>query len=325
MRMNKLVISTSFDPFYNLALEEYLFDTYESGVVLYLWRNERTIVIGRNQNAYRECRIAEFESSGGKVARRTTGGGAVYQDKGNLCYTFIAADGLYDEDKQLGVILKALRSYGIFGEKSGRNDLTVSGRKFSGNAFRHSGGKHIHHGTLLLNADMGALSRYLTVSAEKIEAKGVKSVAARVVNLAELAPALTAEDIYGAVIREFREQYGDFAEEYSEDFTAPEFIKKAERFASRQWRLGENPSFSVTWEKRFSKGEFSFNFNVKNGAVQSAAVYSDTLDADFPASAARAFAGAQFSPSGISAVIESLSADSEFKKELCEFFKDKIA
>ena len=129
-------ISSSTNPYLNLAVEEYLLETVKPNqLILYLWQNERTVVIGKNQNAWKECRFQELEADGGHLARRLSGGGAVFHDLGNLNFTFLIPSSDYDLSKQMSVILEAVRSLGIDAQKSGRNDVTVDGKKFSGNAF----------------------------------------------------------------------------------------------------------------------------------------------------------------------------------------------
>ena len=136
--MNKLLIleSDSFYPHYNQALEKYLLErTGKNEVTLFLWQNEKTVFIGRNQDAYSECDTEKLESDGGYLARRITGGGAVYHDRGNLNVSFICHKDIYDSAAQADIILKALERLGIEAERNGRNDLLVRGRKFSGHAF----------------------------------------------------------------------------------------------------------------------------------------------------------------------------------------------
>ena len=184
--------TTSVNPHRNLAMEKYLMDNTEPGMcILYLWQNQNTVVIGRNQNAWLECRTSLLEEEGGKLARRLSGGGAVFHDLGNLNFTFLMCKEDYDLDKQLSVIQKACSYAGIAVEKSGRNDLLAEGRKFSGNAFYQNRTHAYHHGTLMVNVDRDKLGRYLSPPKAKLEAKGIASVRSRVVNLTELAPSLT--------------------------------------------------------------------------------------------------------------------------------------
>ena len=132
----KIYITKNTYPYHNLTVEEYLTTHVQSGeIILYLWQNQHTIVIGRNQNAWKECKVSELEADGGHVVRRLSGGGAVYHDLGNLNFTFCVQKDDYSVDKQLSVIVQAVHNLGAAVRKTGRNDITVEGRKFSGNAF----------------------------------------------------------------------------------------------------------------------------------------------------------------------------------------------
>ena len=146
--------SSGFDPHKNLAAEKHLMDITPPGVcLLYLWQNQNTVVIGKNQNAWLECRTTLLAQEGGVLARRLSGGGAVFHDLGNLNFTFIMRKEDYDLDKQLAVIQKACAYAGIDAQKSGRNDLLADGRKFSGNAFYQNRTHAYHHGTLMVDVD----------------------------------------------------------------------------------------------------------------------------------------------------------------------------
>ena len=202
--------SRGFDPYENLALEEALLHRVGEGeLILYLWQNERTVVIGRNQNPWKECRTALLSEEGGHLARRLSGGGAVFHDLGNLNFTFLMPAQDYDLPRQLTVIQRACRSLGIPAERSGRNDLLADGRKFSGNAFYKHNGKAYHHGTLMVDVDLDRVQRYLSPSKAKLAAKGVESVRSRVVNLREFVPTLTVEQLADALIAALAEVYSE--------------------------------------------------------------------------------------------------------------------
>ena len=200
--------SRSFDPYENLALEEALLSRVGEGeLILYLWQNEGTVVIGRNQNPWKECRTALLAEEGGHLARRLSGGGAVFHDLGNLNFTFLMNEADYDLPRQLTVLERACRSLGIPAQRSGRNDLLAEGRKFSGNAFYKHKGKAYHHGTLMVDVDLERVQRYLSPSKAKLAAKGVDSVRSRVVNLREFVPDLTIPQLADALIAALAEVY----------------------------------------------------------------------------------------------------------------------
>ena len=283
--MNRFLITDSVDPYENLALEELLFETQGDGATFYLWQNERTVVIGRNQNAWRECRVELLESEGGKLARRSSGGGAVFHDLGNLNFTFLLPKEHYDLVRQLGVIQKAAAKFGIETSFTGRNDLvlTATGEKFSGNAFRFSNSVALHHGTILISADFSRLGRYLAPSQMKLESKGVKSVVSRVTNLGLQNPTLAVETMKQALMEAFEEEYGAY-EPHSWDLIDKEKLEqKRQTYASWDWKFGTTPAFNVSLENRFDFGCFELLMNVKNGIVESATCYTDAMDASLAA------------------------------------------
>ena len=244
------------DPWHNLALEEHLLgEVRKDDFVLYLWQNQNTVVIGKNQNPWKECRLEELKADGGRLARRISGGGAVFHDLGNLNFSFLMGRAHYNLGRQLEVILGALRGCGIVAQFSGRHDLTVDGRKFSGNAFCFKPGGALHHGTLLLDADMKKLGRYLKVSDEKIKSKGVASVQARVVNLKEYEPSLTIDALCDALSSSFLEMYGGKGIRLDEDERIEGKIEPLFRkHCSWPWLYGESPRFDIELDKRFSWG-----------------------------------------------------------------------
>ena len=278
--MNRFLSTDCVDPYENLALEELLFETQGEGATFYLWQNERTVVIGRNQNAWRECRVDLLESEDGKLARRSSGGGAVFHDLGNLNFTFLLPKEHYDLARQLGVIQKAAAKFGIETSFTGRNDLvlTATGEKFSGNAFRFSNSVALHHGTILISADFSRLGRYLAPSQMKLEAKGVKSVVSRVTNLGLHNPELTVETMKLALMAAFEEEYGAY-EPHSWDLIDKEKLEqKRQTYASWDWKFGTTPAFNVSLENRFDFGCLELLLNVKNGIVESATCFTDAMD-----------------------------------------------
>lgn len=279
--MNRFLSTNCVDPYENLALEELLFETQGEGATFYLWQNERTVVIGRNQNAWRECRVELLESEDGKLARRSSGGGAVFHDLGNLNFTFLLPKDQYDLVRQLGVIQKAAAMFGIETSFTGRNDLvlTATGEKFSGNAFRFSNNVALHHGTILISADFSRLGRYLAPSQMKLESKGVKSVVSRVTNLGLQNPELTVETMKQALMEAFEAEYGAY-EPHSWDLINKEKLEqKRQTYASWEWKFGTTPSFNVSLENRFEFGCLELLLNVQNGIVASAVCYTDAMDA----------------------------------------------
>ena len=200
--MYKYICSENTSPYYNLALERSLFDFVdEDTVILYLWQNSHTIVIGKNQNAYAECKVDEFIKDGGTLARRPSGGGAVYHDLGNLNFSIICNESIAKEHTYQRIVKEALGYFGIVSEFNGRNDLTVDDKKFSGNAFYVKDDVMCQHGTILINSDFKELSKYLTPDISKLERNHVKSVESRVVNLSEISDKITVESMKEAMIK----------------------------------------------------------------------------------------------------------------------------
>ena len=208
----RLLLSDSYDPWFNLAVEDCIFREMTTQRVLFLWRNAETVVIGQAQNPWKECNTRRMEEDGIRLARRSSGGGAVFHDLGNTCFTFMAGKPEYDKSVSTGIILNALKTLGIDASASGRNDLVVQTpegeRKISGSAYRETVDRGFHHGTLLLNADLSRLANYLNPDVKKLQAKGITSVRSRVANLNEFVPGIDHQQISTAVAEAFFEWYG---------------------------------------------------------------------------------------------------------------------
>lgn len=249
----------------------------DNQAILFLWQNEHTVVVGAGQNAWRECNTALLEKEGGRLARRSSGGGAVYHDLGNLNFSFIVPRADYDVDRQLRVVQSAVRACGLNAEKTGRNDLTVDGRKFSGNAFRLMKNSALHHGTLLIDSDMEKVSRYLTPDQDKLKAKGVKSVSSRVVNLSELG-SVTVEKLASALQSAFSEEYGRAEISTAEKAELPMLGELLEKYRSWDWNYGSSPEGLIEIGRRFPWGGVQIHAKVVGGRVQEIRVYTDSMD-----------------------------------------------
>ena len=279
----QILVSDQYDPFLNRAVEQYLTDGQENGrVTLYLWKNQRTVVIGHNQNPYSECNVQLLLEEGGHLMRRGTGGGAVYHDLGNINFSFIVDKRLYDVTKQLSVIQDALRSYGLETEISGRNDLTYQGRKFSGNAFGKGQRNHLHHGTILIKTDGAMMQRYLIVDKAKLLKNGVKSVASRVINLSEAVPDLTSENIKQPLMASFEKVYGGQAEMLDFDtlINKAEVQAIREHISSHDFLFGRWEQFKTTKKARFPWGgvEISLKIDEAQSIITEAQIASDCLE-----------------------------------------------
>ncbi|MDO4740127.1 MAG: lipoate--protein ligase [Eubacteriales bacterium] len=319
----RLYIGKGTDPYRNLAVEQHLMETVpEDMCILYLWQNADTVVIGRNQNAWKECRTALLEQEGGRLARRLSGGGAVFHDLGNLNFTFLVPTAHYDLDRQLAVVQGACRSLGVRAERSGRNDILAEGRKFSGNAFYKNAGRSYHHGTLLVDADMERMTRYLAPSRAKLTAKGVDSVRSRVVNLREIAPDISIEALKQALAEAFAREYALPCEAISERELDRDAIEKLrQRNAGWEWNYGLRAEADITFEERFLWGSIQFALSLEGGIVKEARIYTDAMDWSLAPRLEAALCGCRFSLPELSLRLAAAELAPEQQAELLALLK----
>lgn len=276
-------MSKSFNPYFNLALEELLLNKVEQEeVILYLWQNENTVVIGRNQNPWKECNLELLSRVNGKVARRLSGGGAVYHDLGNLNFTFLMREENENLSKQLGIIITALKELGIEAEFSGRNDILVDNKKISGNAFYREENKYYHHGTLLFDIDMEILPKILTPSIEKLQSKGIDSVKSRVINLKQCNQELSIDLLIDALIGAFEYYYGkanskQLVDESFSELCGNNIKEIVLKYSSDYWLYGDCPKFQVSLKKQFEDGSYELNLQVEDGKINKCKIYTDSL------------------------------------------------
>jgi len=319
--LTKVIMTETVDPWWNLAVEEHLLDRVQPGqCALYLWQNQNTVVIGKNQNPWKECRVDLLEREGGKLARRISGGGAVFHDLGNLNFSFLVDREKFNIPSQLEVILSAVRKLGINAQFSGRNDLVVDGRKFSGNAFCYRKHSALHHGTILISLDYHKMVRYLQVPQQKIQSKGIDSVRSRVVNLVDINPGISVEDVREAVMESFRQLYGDFGSVLHAD----EVIDRQEverlygRYSSWEWRFGETPRFNLTMDTRFGWGGIELCLFLEKGTIQDVTVYSDAMDEVFIEMIPQALKGGAFNSQAMAQALRTMDADEGHRRQMLE-------
>ncbi len=313
------------DPHHNLALEKHLMDITKPGeCLLYLWQNKNTVVIGKNQNPWLECRTSLLNEEGGVLARRLSGGGAVFHDLGNLNFTFIMCKEDYDLDKQVSVIQTACALAGITAEKSGRNDLLADGRKFSGNAFYQNRTHAYHHGTLMVDVDKDKLGRYLSPPKAKLEAKGVTSVRSRVVNLRELNPWLTIDKMKANMAEAFQKVYGMTAEPLTlTDADFAEIDKLKAEYGSWEYLFGTPLPFTFQCEARFDWGYIHLQLEAKDGIIRGVKVYSDAMDWALPQAVENALLSCRFETAAMQKALRALQ-DKAVCNDLCQLLAEQV-
>lgn len=280
----RVLYSETLNPWFNLATEDWIFrDMEPDGHILYLWRNSETVVIGRYQNPWIECRMDRMKDEGVKLARRQSGGGAVYHDSRNLNFTFMSGIEDYSKERNFEIIIKALAGFGIDAEVSGRNDLLAGGRKISGSAFKLTKDRAFHHGTLLIDVDLGRLSNYLNPDKRKLSSKGIKSVKSRVANLSEFNPAINVDNLKTGIRDAFFSTLGEGPEEVMDLGSlekTPKIVDYYELMKSSEWLYQKSPDFTHRIDRRFSWGGIEINIDVHHAEIADIVIFTDSLYPD---------------------------------------------
>lgn len=283
----RLLFSNSYDPWFNLSLEEYIFKNMtKNQSILFLWRNQNTVVIGRAQNAWKECNTRRMARDSIRLARRCSGGGAVFHDLGNTCFTFMSTHKSYDNNVSFNIILNGLTELGINAFLSGRNDIVVNTklgqRKVSGSAYRTMFDRKFHHGTLLLNVDLNKLTYYLNPDYKKLHTKGITSIRSRVTNLTEFNSNINHELVCEKLIESFVKYHKQtvIPEIFSKKnvFQIPGFSEQFDKQRCWDWNFGNAPAFQHQLDNRFHWGSVELFFNIENGVISNSCVFTDSLD-----------------------------------------------
>lgn len=278
----KYIENYSNNPKYNLAFEEYCFKNLpQDEDYVILWINGPAIIVGKNQNTIEEVNTKYVEENNIDVVRRVTGGGAVYHDLGNLNFSIITnTDGnrVIDFKKYNIPIMKALEKLGIKSEFSGRNDITIDGKKFSGIAQSISKDRVLNHGTLLFDTKLDVLSKALNVRQDKIESKGIKSVKSRVTNIRPyLTEDVEMEEFRQLLLKYIFEMEGLVPTKYELSEEQKAGIDKLynERYATWEWNYGYSPDFNFSNYKRFPFGSVDIRLQIKKGNIEDCKIYGD--------------------------------------------------
>ncbi len=263
------------DPFFNLSAEEYFLCEKDEDFFL-LWQNEPCIVIGRNQNAADEINGDYVSTRSLPVVRRMTGGGAVYHDRGNLNFSFII-NGKADRVELCRPVIDVLRSIGVVAEISGRNDILVGGRKISGTAMCSCGGRSLFHGTLLINANLEAMSEALKPDENKLIGHGVKSVRSRVANLSEYMKEEVSPDIIGAMLAEYiTERGGEIYKLSGSDIKSIEKLRES-KYSTDEWNCSAE-RFGQAERTRLGCGTIYIKKKIADGRIEDIRIFGDFMN-----------------------------------------------
>lgn len=267
------------DPQFNLAAEEHVLKSFTDDVFM-LWRNEPSVIVGKHQNTLAEINLDFIREKQVKVVRRLSGGGAVFHDLGNLNFTFIMngdEGNLVDFRKFTKPILDVLLKLGIEAKFEGRNDLTIEGKKFSGNAEHVYKNRVLHHGTLLFSSQMADLSEALKVNPLKYQDKAVKSVRSRVTNISEhLKQQMDVEAFRDLIMQHIVEVYPDcIAYDYSTDDLNKINHLRETKYSTWDWNFGYSPKYMLEKMVKTTGGNVEFHLNVEKGLISELKIYGD--------------------------------------------------
>lgn len=324
----KYLVNESLDPYFNMAFDEFCLQSLDSDEpVFYLWRNSPSVIIGLNQNAYSEVNLPYLKEHGINLARRVTGGGAVYHDLGNVNYTITGRSRALEEDYPgyAAMMADVLRQLGAEAEVTGRNDILVDGRKVSGFAKRVWKDRLMVHGTLMFDVDLGELTRALSVPGGKLEASGIASVRSRVMNLKEkLAGIGSPEELMAAAGDILSHGGRDGRLELSPEQLGSIKEEADSKFRTWEWNFGKSREAKFSRKTKFACGTVSVDFSVDRGKILGLAFGGDFIG-DLPSEdLAAALEGCRYERSAVEDVLKAKSVEKYFDGLRCGDLEDLL-
>lgn len=281
-------ISQSYDVFTNLALEDWIYRNYDftNHHVLMLWANDPCVVVGRHQNPFMEANVSNLMNKGVALARRNSGGGAVFHDRGNLNCTFFTNRDRYNRNYNLNILTRAMfREFAIKTEISDRDDITLMGKKISGTAAKLGRPNAYHHCTLLVNSNKLHLSDALVKDEAEIVSNATKSVRSPIKNLTDVNRNVNIPQLISAIGYEYLRTHAVELNDEGQDLLQkqrgfqlinptekwfPGLMALRETFASWDWRFGKTPKFTVQKDIQLSAGNdscFQMKMDVEKGLI----------------------------------------------------------
>ena len=300
------LIARDTDACRNQAIEKHLMDTLpDATAILFLWQNRQAVSIGCRQDPWAECAIGAFLSSGGQLNRRLSGGGALYQDMGVLNLSISLPKNEFDIPRQLSIIGMAAGAFGVQAASRGRGTLTASGRKFSASAYYKHGSAALHHGTLLVSADLTLMDQCLTTDDRKLARSGRLRPSDRLINLGRLNPAVTIDRMEASLCSAFARCYGSdpvMLDERLLDGASLEYT--AAQFANNAWLFPREERFSIQFSELFPWGSVTVRLRTEHGVIRAARIDTDAMEARLFAPIEQALTGAPCLISGMMARID---------------------
>lgn len=312
------LVNRSRDAYYNMAVEEYFLDRYDDNAFI-LWQNENAIVVGKNQNTLAELDSDFVSKNNISVVRRLSGGGAMYQDLGNLNFTFICDEKKWFSDFSYFTepVVSALESLGVELRLSGRNDIMLGDFKVSGNAQAVRGERILHHGTLLINSDLSVLSKALTPDKEKIASKGIASVSSRVINISAVKN-VTVDEVIDAIRYAVCKKYPDTVVRDITKKESEEILKLSEKYRSWEWNFGSSPKYTFHNKKRFQSGTVEVSLEVSRGTIKAAKFSGDFFGIRDVSELESLLCGVNHNNAAVRAVFSEIKSENYFLGISCE-------